>query len=332
MTLARALERFDALAFVTRHHGRKESRGPRSHEYLLDCRACGSDRLRWNAQKGAWICWGCRRSGSTIDLVADFEGITLRDAEELIADSYVGGDAPTSLSGVAPPKAKPRIRRLPTISFPPSVAAESHAQVFEYLCRRRIALEAMRAYGLRAGIDGPTRGYVIFPVHMDGTVVYWQGRASWDPPFADAEQNKQWVKAHRYRKTLNPLGDDTGEQATAGEVLFGYDFARTQPHVVVVEGPFDAMQVGVHAVALLGKGTDAKLARLRAMAASRYTVYLDRGAEDAAQRLAGELSAIAPTYLATPPEGHDPGSLDPARNAAVIARAVRFVGNRLGNI
>jgi len=331
ISVARAVERFDAQTFIARHGGRKESRSAQSHEYLLDCRACGSSRLRWNAQKAAWICWGCKRSGTTVELVAEFEGVTLRAAEELICDSYVGGDMPTHLVAVEPPKVR-AVRRLPTISLPAVIAAEQHPQVRNYLRHRNVDPAMSQAYGLCGGIEGATRGYVIFPVRMDGALVYWQGRASWDPPFADAEQNKQWVKSTRYRKTLNPRADDAGQNATAGEVLFNYDFARTAPHVVIVEGPFDAMQVGPHAVALLGQGTGAKLARLRAMGATRYTVYLDRDAEDAARRLAGELAALAPTYLATPPPGHDPGSLDPARNAAVIAAAPRYVGNALGNI
>ncbi len=106
-----------------------------------------------------------------------------------------------------------------------------------------------------------------------------------------------------------------------------YDRARIEPHVVIVEGPFDAIKIGPHAVGLLGKvGTDEKIAYLLRMKAQRYTIYLDRGNQEYAYAmlLAKELSAYAPTFIAIPPEGRDPGSLLPEENAQIISAAQRF--------
>ncbi len=73
----RALRTFNAQGFTDKHNGYKETQSPLSHEYLLPCFHCGSSRLRWNhPTKQTWVCWGCRRSGSTIDLIKEFEGLT----------------------------------------------------------------------------------------------------------------------------------------------------------------------------------------------------------------------------------------------------------------
>ena len=157
---------------------------------------------------------------------------------------------------------------------------------------------------------------------MDGGLVYYQGRATWEPEGATAEERKRWVKLTNYRKTLNPINRDG--QAHAEDVLFNYDRAKPEPHVVICEGPIDAMKVGPHAVALLGKkASPAKIERLLRMHATRYTIYLDRGDEEraAARSLGKELSAFAPTFLAEPPPGYDPGNLNPTQNAQVIAQA-----------
>jgi DNA primase len=42
-----------------------------------------------NPAKGAWRCFGdCNRGGSTLDLVAELEGISLRDAALLLIERY----------------------------------------------------------------------------------------------------------------------------------------------------------------------------------------------------------------------------------------------------
>jgi hypothetical protein len=106
-------------------------------------------------------------------------------------------------------------------------------------------------------------------------------------------------------------------------VLFNYDRAQGHTHVVICEGPVDAIKVGENAVALLGKGTDAKIERLRRMNARRYTVYLDRGTEERekAEWIASELLSFAPTFIATPPEGYDAGALSFDQNSRIIERA-----------
>jgi len=334
--LERALEAFDAESFAERHGGHKESRSPRSFEYLLIC-TCGSDRLRWRHQPGvkqAWICWGCSTTGDTLDLVGRLEGLDRNGAAAYVEAGYVGGDAPTGLVAGARVRAPARtsLMRLPQMPYPHGVealtwGAPRHLKAWRYLLEERgLARETVSSWPLGIGVEGWLRDYVVFPVQMDGGLVYWQGRASWDPPkHLDKDGRKAWAKATGYRKTLNPANRD--KQASAEEVLFNYDRARVSTHVVVVEGPIDALQVGPHCVALFGKrASDTKVERLLRMLAHRYTIYLDPGAEEhaKARQLARQLHEFAPTFIASPPPGADPGELTPEQNARIIEKAPAY--------
>ena len=330
----RALKQFDAMKFCSKHRGRKESSNPRSHEYLFTCPFCGGGNLRWNPTKqdfiGGWVCWNCGRRGNTVFLVQIFERCTPVGAYDYIMDGYVGGDAKMELTAIAAvPEIPKRSKRekLPPIAWPPSVVdARYHQNVRTYLHGRGIDDQMIVEWCLHAGQSGREKNFVIFPCYMDGVMVYWQARAAWNPPTGlSDEARKAWIKRTHYRKTLNPTNPLPGiRQATASEILFNYDRAATSSHVVVVEGPVDALKVGSNAVALLGKGTEEKIDRLRTMRARRYTIYLDRGTEEAAKarEIAKALHGWAEVFLATPPPGTDAGDLTREQNASVISQAI----------
>lgn len=331
--IEQALRAFDPEPFVRRHGGYKEGVNPQGREWLLTCPDCGSSRLRWRhdpPRKMAWICWGCRRTGDTIDLVALLESIDRSAALQWILTGYHGGDAPTELTQYAQITAPVRMElsRLPPIGYPPGFEAidfraPAHAPARAYLFGVR-GLQPQDVIDYRLGYvrEGKLKGYVVFPVWQDGGLVYWQARATWDPPQVSDDQRKAWIKATGYRKTLNPPG-----VSKARGVIFNHDRASVEPHVVICEGPIDAMKVGPHAVALLGKEPNpTQVERLLRMGAQRYTVYLDPGEEErrSAMKLAAQLDDFAPTYLATPPLGSDPGDLSREGNATQIAQATPY--------
>lgn len=332
--LTRVLRSFDALAFTLKHGGHKETPSIHTYEYLLTCPRCASLRLRWNNRKHTFICWGCKLTGDTIFLIQIMEQCDELGAIDYIYDGYVGGDAKIDklddLIGSAPAPVVMRARALKPIEWPKSVDLLSvpcapHGQAWAYLRSRGVSEASVSAWKLGYGRHGRLSGFVIFPCFVDGHLVYWQGRACWDPPDLPSEARKLWVQSTGYRKTLNPTTREG--YATAGDVLLGYDRARSLKHIVIVEGPIDAIKVGDGAVALLGKVlTPAKLDRLMRTRAQRFTVYLDRGKEEreAALKMAAELSAFGEVFIATPPEGFDPGSLTYEQNAKVIKEAPRY--------
>lgn len=342
LDLAQAVRSFDAKKFVARHGGYKESLSDASHEWLLVCPGCGSDRLRWNSQKATWICWGHPlgadgRSGDTIELIMTMEGCDEHEAIKSVLDGYVGGDSPIrGLTGkLSAPR--PKLRVLPEMPWPGGVdcltsPCEPHRQAWSYLASRGIPEALVRSYGLGYGRAGRLSNYIIFPVHMDHAMVFWQGRAAWDPPEGTKAQTKHWIQMTGYRKTLNPVAYENSSLATGRDALFNYDQARQYKHIVICEGPVDAMKVGANAVALIGKvGQEEKVERLRRLPVDSFTIYLDNGPEERAYALAlaQELAPYAPVCIATPPEDSDAGKLTPEQNAAVIQRAVRFTPDKL---
>ena len=341
-TLDRALRAFNAQGFVDKHNGHKESRSLLSHEYLLPCHRCGSSRLRWNhPTKQTWVCWGCGRTGSTIDLIAEFEELSYMKAYQFVMDAYNGGDADWTVKPIEEAAARPQIM---PIEWPRGVQVLSpcaaHAQGWNYLRYRGVTPEQAAQYQIAFGVGGKLRNYLVFPVYMHGHLVYWQGRATWDPPaHLESEARKAWIRDTQYRKTLNPLKQ--ANTLGGGEILFNYDQAYTYDYVVVNEGPIDVVKVGPFAVGLFGKvAQSAKVHWLRAMPARTKVVYLDRGAEERenAMALCAALEGSCERVLfAEPPEGHDPGGLTPEQNRAVLSQArpissVSVYASKLGRL
>lgn len=327
--MKRALAALDVSVLARRAGGHKESTSVLSFEWLFPCWSCGSSRLRYNHAKGAWKCWKCGRSGDTLALVAGLLRIDDMAAAQYIVDSYVGGDAPTQGLTSTLVREKPAVRTLPVLSWPEGVEVLGdpswwpHERAWRYLTHRELTVAQVHEYRLGFGRVGRCENRIVFPCYMDGALVYWQARATWDPP--PGEERGTFIKS------INPVAR-TEESVHASEILFNYDRARIESHVVVCEGPIDAIKVGPHALALLGKApTPAKVERIRRTRANRVTIYLDRGETERrhAHALAEQLAGLVDVFIAVPPEGYDPGALDPTTNAYYIAGAVPYVGGQI---
>lgn len=340
-SLRRALKNFDVPKFAALYGGLKESPSPYTYEWLFrhPDPACESSRLRYNAQKQTWICWGCGATGALLELIQVVRGVREDEAMNYLLDGYVGGDSQVNVSLKCELKTSNRrakIRLLPELAWPAGVdllttPCSVHENAWRYLQSRGMDQHMVSTYKVGYGRFGRLQGYLVFPVWMDHHMVYYQARATWDPPAElSDEARKQWCESTGYKKTLNPYHD--GESATASEILFNYQNASVYETVVICEGPIDAIKVGMNAVALLGKkSSPAKIERLSRMSARNYVVYLDPGNEEekAAQELASRLSPYGRVYIAVPPLGYDPGALSPPHNAAIISQAEVFRSDRL---
>lgn len=330
--LEQAIAAFDVASFARTVGGRKESLSPFAFEWLFSCPYCASSRLRFNTQKRTGVCWVCKRGFNTFTLVRDVLKLDEYGTIEWFVSRYVGGDSTAdSLASDLHPMlpVKPMVRRLPPIAWPVgaellTVPCAPHMRAWQYLATRGMTVEMVREFGLGFGRGGRVKDRIVFPHRMDGAVVYWQARATWDPPEdLNKEARKRWIEETSYIKTINPLAK-TEEDVQAHEVLYNYDRAAIESHVVIVEGPIDAIKVGPHAVALDGKvASPTKLERLKRMRASCFTIYLDRGEEEwrSACNIATELSSGAEVRITVPPAGYDAGALTREYNAAVIAGA-----------
>ncbi len=256
-----------------------------------------------------------------MELIGLLEKVQRDRVIDMVLDGYHGGDGSLEVGRIRtrPESTGPKV--LKRIDWPngvdmiaPRVAL--HAPAVLYLRGRGVDDQTMVERKLGFGRFGRLRDRIVFPCFMDGALVYWQARATWDAKERDDD----------YRKTVNPYG------ASSMSALFGFDTARTHREVVICEGPMDAIKCGPHAVALLGKTAQpGKLARLVRMRATRYTVYLDPDAQEQARTLARHLSAYAPTYIATCPPNRDPGDLSEAENCGIVRNAEPYSQKKLSN-
>lgn len=107
----------------------------------------------------------------------------------------------------------------------------------EYLSGRGFSEYDVARNNLRFGwMKSPlTRDKIFLPIVMNGDLVYYQIR-------------NIGPGGMRY---LNPVADNIANKKTT--VLFNFDSAKLSDTVIVTEGIFDAMTVGVSAVATMGK-------------------------------------------------------------------------------
>jgi hypothetical protein len=336
----RAINAWRPDKLAAAHGGHKES--PRGQEWLFPCPLCGSSRLRYNAEKQTGTCWGCSRGFSPILLIQAMEKCDDLGALEYVMDGFVGGENKIdSLGDIFGPTDKIQRRRqvrvlkhigLPWEAVKIDPANEMFAVGRAYLNGRGVSDAEIREWDIHYCRSGRLRHYVVFPCRMNAKIVYWQARATWEPPDLPKEERKQWIKDTFYRKTLNPT-IKAKTDPSPDEVLFNFDRAATQEWVVVCEGPIDAIKIGPHAVATLGKAVGTtKIDRLAMMNASLYVIYRDHStnpkvAEEervATATLAAELSVFGQVRIATPPMGRDAGSFTRAENELIINQSIHF--------
>ncbi len=187
----------------------------------------------------------------------------------------------------------------------------------EYLSNRGVSSERALEYGLRYS---PRERRVIFPVVLGGRLLGWQGRL---------------VVDHRYV-------DDDGTTKEGTKILSSDDIPPVwmfqdrligSPHILVAEGPFDAIKGHLCGGNVAGMGCGAATAPARFRAARRAgvrAVYLglDPDAAEETARLVQEFSDL-PCYQLEVPDGTDLGALDERHVLELFRTARRVYSNDL---
>jgi len=138
-----------------------------------------------------------------------------------------------------------------------------------YLKQRDIPWRYARDHEWGISKAGFTKDRLIVPTFMEGRLVYWQARATWET-------------TKKERKVLNPKG------VSARGVLFNYDIAKKHDVVVLTEGFIDAVKVGEHAMATNGKKLHAEqLEWLKETRAKKIILAYDNDAWTDAKRRKG---------------------------------------------
>jgi len=175
-----------------------------------------------------------------------------------------------------------------------------------YLAGRGIPVDIAMAYGVRFS---PIENRVIFPVYVNGQLLGWQGRLVVTNEFLDDDKGQMGYVAKIASTPALPKE----------HVLMFQDRLLNQDHVVLCEGPVDAIKAHLCGgnVASMGKGVSpGQLAAIRMAVKAlqkahrpRFYSGLDPDAQDEVGRLVGALEEDFECYQIEPPEGKDLGAL-----------------------
>lgn len=153
---------------------------------------------------------------------------------------------------------------------------------------------------------------IYMPVYMNGALVGWQGRLTWDPPKG------------------GPPKYFTLPSMPKRRILYNIDIARHWPFVCVVEGLPSVWRIGGPAVAMFGKtlGQGQQLLLLQLWAGKPIVLLLDPDARDEMEGILRELtnastSPIVPVWLS---QGYDPADYTHEAIVSMIRSAAGAVG------
>jgi len=228
-----------------------------------------------NLEKGVYHCFRCNCAGPVQSLFKKFR-IPWRINE---------GPIPNSLRGTNHPP-YPGAKSTHKITgengiLPPSLTLDSEGAKpgLDYLVSRGIDYSTSLNYGITYCNQGHYKDRVILPVIDCGEIVHFQARSIRH-------------SSRHFPKYLNP-------PIPRGGVLWNLDKAKTYEYVVLVEGIFDGLSVGPHAIALLGKTlTQTQIQMLMSSDIQNAIVLLDKDAIRSACKIAEQLSDIITVKIA----------------------------------
>ena len=239
----------------------KTSNGKHGISYQINCPFCIKNGYKQDKKFklyvtpgiGLYHCFVCSEAGPIDKL---FEGF--KQTPEVIADIVL----PLSDKITAPG----RLLKLSELS-------DEHVGI-RYLKQRDInPVYLEQHYGVRYCESGQlfgdiynTTNTLIFPIVMNGKTVGWQSRLLYNPDEVLPEQYSLFgFSKDEDNEYKIPPKYFTAPGMDKGRILFNYDTARTFNSVVICEGTFDAIRVGLNGIATLGKGvTDYQIRLLKA--------------------------------------------------------------------
>ena len=263
----------------------RKARGKNGLEYRGCCPFCRPPDKRYKLYMnparfgGVYNCYACGQSGFLRDLLGVKQ-------DETAIEAPVQAEEPLP-ENVQSPGLTVAIDALP-IEHP----------AIEYMTKTRMRpfdpIELARDYGVRycverrrygsakSGFVYDTTNTLIFPIWMFGKLVGWQSRLLYDPEKMDdgqcaalnfpKDEDNEWIRPPKYY---------TGPGVSKGRLLYNFDNARKFKYVAVTEGTFDAIAVGLPAVATFGKGVSEHQARLLKTYWDVVILLLDPGDADA---------------------------------------------------
>lgn len=309
--------------------------------YIFDCPKCGKrDKLYIRKRDGKFVCWFCkeidgfrgRAEYALVELTSTpFQDIkdALYGTSTALDDDYFDlklGDFFGEEDDV-----DEEAVLIPEMVWPHDYYPIDHDFARggrEYLAKRGISVEMAREYGLRFA---PKRRRVVFPVEIGQRLVGWQERATFSTKVW-SDEREEWVSS---MKMLSSKGIPT-----AHTVMFS-NRLRGSRHVVVCEGPIDAMKAHLCGgnVATMGKAVSLgqvkalrepaslldrrEVGQLANSGVERVYLALDPDAAQETTRLVREFSDLDVYLMHAPEPYEDLGDMPPEEVLALFHRAPR---------
>jgi DNA primase len=303
-----------SLEAVLRHY---QVPGLRRHRNQLEgcCpihRGQRDDSFRASLSKNVFHCFACQAHGNVLDLVADMEKCSIREAACRLQRWFgiaVSG-APAGLEAEGAGKTE-LVREKEGCNPPLHFALTGVDHAHPYLQQRGIARATAAEFGMGFyGGPGLMNGRIVIPIrNASGDIVAYAGRA------LDGRTPKYKLPAG-FRKAWELFNI---ERATA----------TSSQTVIVVEGYFDCVRVHQagfpFVVALMGSSLSASQERVLAERFERVFLMLDGDAAGraASRAISARLSETCSVALVNVPEGAQPDQLWPTVIQGLILEATR---------
>lgn len=235
--------------------------------------------MGYNVSRGYVSCWRCG-SHPLISTVAELADVPWQQAKKLVD----GVDAVGAAQAV--------VERRGRLVLPEGLEPLRRAHR-EYLLRRGFdPAELVGRYQLQCMAQTARLAWRIFiPIQYQGKTVSWTSRSIADAP------KMRYISASAEQEMMNHKN-----------LLYAQDLVPGHA-VVVVEGPFDAMNIGPGAVGLCGVGySRAQVAKLAPYLVRAVCFDSEPDAQRRAMKLVNELSAFPGKTLNVQLDAEDPGS------------------------
>lgn len=298
--------KFDVLRFVKKHVKDYHiiSNGK---EISLDCKWCSpkdrKKKLTINSSSGLFHCWSCNEKGNFNKFYKEYAKRVISIGEFITEQHTVFTPTIRSESNEIP---YPDNFRFLTDSKK-SLGAKKY---FNYLVDRGITEEDINYYRLGYCTEGKYADRVIIPVYKKDTFVSFIARA---------------ITPDKKPKVLTPAS----LPGTHGvkDYVYNLDRAKDTKLLLIGEGVFDAIALGVSGICLFGKeSSPAQLAQIINTKPRRVVICLDGDAYKYALKLADQLIFhISDVRVCSFPKEEDPSSLGPFVQD-YIKSAIRFEG------
>ncbi|MBU1082808.1 MAG: hypothetical protein KKB59_20225 [Spirochaetes bacterium] len=289
------------------------------------CGTPGHRHLYINVDKEVAYCQRCGVSFTVEEILIALAGMTSDEARTCIQG--IGAERPKRLrkrleklkaSHGIDQEVAPRIRL-------PETMIDLNPLALRYLEDRNVSKAKAEELNMGVCTAGFWRDRLIVPVVMGGVTYGFEARAMHGPPKALSPiGRKRWIKEHKYKKVLYPVG------FKSSRLLFGVD-QDDGSMVVLTEGVFDALSVGSPGISMFGKKLSAvQTSLLRQYGKTEIYVMLDYDAYSDAKVICGQLVLAGFTvYLVRCLTDKDPGDMNQEEIQKALASAETVTRSRI---